>query len=231
MIQKRLHLGFSYTPYGAHPAAAHYSAGRHDPFDPAQITAIAQSVEAAGFTFIRFADRNLTGAAQSAPDAWARTEPFTTASFLATRTSQLGFVVTGNTSYFEPFNLARLTSSLDHVTHGRAGWELTTGAFYAAAQNYSQTEPAPEGHYARGNEVAEVLRKLWDSWEDDAFVRNKTTGEYVDGDKIHPTHHNGAQFRIKGPLNVARPPQGQVIIAHEITSDLSIALAATHADE
>lgn len=228
MTTKPLHFGFTYTPHGAHPGAWRHPAGSHDPFDPAQITALTQAVEAAGFTFIRFLDQLAPDAqaAANAPDALARTEAFTTASFLATRTKRLGFVVTGNTSYFEPFNLARLTSSLDHVTHGRAGWELTTGASYPAARNYSQSEASPEAHYARAGEVADILRKLWDSWEDEAFIRNKETGEYVDGDRIHPIHHEGPQFRIKGPLNVARPPQGQVVVAHEVTSDLSYALAA-----
>ncbi|WP_140984733.1 LLM class flavin-dependent oxidoreductase [Asticcacaulis tiandongensis] len=228
MTTKPLHFGFTYTPHGAHPGAWRHPDSRHDPFDPAQITAQTQAVEAAGFTFIRFQDQLApeARAAAHAPEALARTEAFTTASFLATRTKRLGFVVTGNTSYFEPFNLARLTASLDHVTHGRAGWELTSGASYPAARNYSQTEATPEVHYARAAEVLDILRKLWDSWEDDAFIRNKATGEYVDGDRIHPIHHEGERFRIKGPLNVARPPQGQVVVAHEITSDLSYAIAA-----
>lgn len=117
MSTRPLHFGFSYAPYGE-PGA------RFDPFDPAQISALAQSVEKAGFTFIRFQDKQAVGEGAA---AFARTEPLTTASFLATRTRRLGFFVTGNTSYFEPFNLARLTASLDHVTHGRAGWELVSG--------------------------------------------------------------------------------------------------------
>lgn len=232
MTTKPLHFGFLYSPHGAHPGAWKHPAGRHDPFDPAQITAVAQTAEAAGFTFIHFADRldpdPQTGV--QSPDSLARTEAFTTASFLATRTKQLGFIVTGNTSYFEPFNLARLTSSLDHVTHGRAGWDITTGASRPAARNYSRGEDSPEGHYSRATEVVEILRKLWDSWEDEAFIRNKETGEYVDGTKIHPINHQGNLFRIKGPLNVARPPQGQPVVAHEITSDLSYGLAASEAD-
>jgi alkanesulfonate monooxygenase SsuD/methylene tetrahydromethanopterin reductase-like flavin-dependent oxidoreductase (luciferase family) len=220
MSTRPLHFGFTYTPY-SEPEA------RFDPFNPAQISTLAQSVEKAGFTFIRFQDKQASG---EGPAAFARTEPFTTASFLATRTKRLGFFVTGNTSYFEPFNLARLTASLDHVTHGRAGWELVSGASYPAAINYSQAEPSAEEHYGRAAEAAEILSKLWDSWEDDAFIRNKATGDYVDGDKIHPIHHAGERFRIKGPLNVARPPQGQLVVAHEITSELSYPLAAAEAD-
>ena len=188
MSTRPLHFGFTYTPYGEPEE-------RFDPFDPAQISTLAQSIETAGFTFIRFQDKQAVG---EGPAAFARTEPFTTASFLATRTKRLGFFVTGNTSYFEPFNLARLTSSLDHVTHGRAGWELVSGASYPAAINYSQAEPSAEEHYGRAAEATEILRKLWDSWEDDAFIRNKATGEYVDGDKIHPIHHAGERFRIGG---------------------------------
>lgn len=232
MTGRPIHLGFSYSPHGAHPGGWRHPEGRYDPFDPAQITALLQLAEEAGFTFARFAD-NLApdpraGAAD--PDALARTEVFTTASFLATRTRRLGFVVTGDTSYFEPFNLARLTSSLDHVTHGRGGWEIATGARRPAARNYSRAELSADEHLARAAEVADILRKLWDSWEDEAFIRNKATGEYVDGDKIHPINHEGERFRIKGPLNVARPPQGQLVVAYELASDADIELAATQAD-
>lgn len=232
MTSKPLHLGFFYTPHGAHPGGPRHPNGGHDPFDPAQITSIAQRAETAGFGFIHFADRLNPDpkAAAGNPDALARTEAFTTASFLATRTQRLGFIVTGNTSYSEPFNLARLTSSLDHVTHGRAGWDVTTGASRAAAHNHSQAEVSAADHYERAAEVVEIARKLWDSWEDEAFIRNRETGEYVDGSKIHPINHEGRRFRVKGPLNVARPPQGQLVVAHEISSDLSYGLAAAQAD-
>lgn len=229
-MAKPLHFGFFYSPYGAHPGAWRHPDGRHDPFNPAHITAAVQAAEEAGFTFVRFVDRLAPDAQAQEPEALARTEAFTTASFLATRTRRLGFIVTGDTSYFEPFNLARLTSSLDHVTHGRAGWEIATGDVNPAARNYSRSELSSAEHYARAAEVAEIVRKLWDSWEDEAFIRNKATGEYVDGSKIHAINHEGSQFRIKGPLNVARPPQGQLVVAHEITSDSSFALAAAESD-
>lgn len=228
----RLHFGFSYAPHGHHPGGWRLQGRAHDPFDPEHLTEVARLAEAARFDFLRFSDR-LTPEAEAAaddPERLARTEAFTTASFLATRTRHLGILASGNTSYAEPFNLARLTASLDHVTHGRAGWVVTTGADHPAGRNYSQGEGDPAAHYARAFEVVSILRQLWDSWEDDAFLRNKETGEYVDGSKVHAIHHSGALFRIKGPLNVARPPQGQLVVAHEVRGELSLDMAASEAD-
>ncbi|MDV6330772.1 LLM class flavin-dependent oxidoreductase [Asticcacaulis sp. 201] len=194
-------------------------------FDPDQLTAQAQLAEAGVFDFIRFQERALSGV-----NSDARTEPFTTASFLATRTRRIGLIAQASTSYYEPFNLARLIASLDHVTHGRAGWELVTGAERPAHSHFSQAQRSAEAHYARAEEVVEILRKLWDSWEAGAFVRNKTTGEYVDGAKIHAIHHNGDLFRIKGPLNVARSPQGHAVVALTARDDISTDLAVREAD-
>src|SRR5690606_16297625 len=143
----------------------------------------------------------------------APSEALRTAAFLPTRPPRAGGSVTGAASYFEPSNVAGPTATLCHVDHGRAAGELTPRGTAQAARDYSRTEATPDAASARGPAVVETLRKLWDSGEDDAFIRNKQTGEYVDGSKIHPINHEGAQFRIKGPVNVARPPQGQVVVA------------------
>ena len=199
-----------------------------DPFDPAQLAAQAKLAEAGGFDFIRFHERALTGA-----DTGARTEPFTTASYLATLTKKIGLIASASTSYYEPFNLARLVASLDHVTHGRAGWQLETGASRDVDINFSREAQTPQAHYDRATEVVTILRQLWDSWEDGAFIRNKAIGAYVDGAKIHAIHHKGELFSIKGPLNVARSPQGHAVVAHAIPladRDLAIDLAVREAD-
>ncbi len=201
----------------------------HDAFDPALLIAHAQLAESGRFDFIRFIERPLSG-----DDTAARTEPFTTASFLATKTRRIGLIAQASTSYYEPFNLARLIASLDHVTHGRAGWDIATGATRPAQINFSQAARSAEAHNSRAIEVVEILRKLWDSWEAGAFVRNKETGEYVDGAKIHPIHHEGDLFRIKGPLNVARSPQGHAVVSQYIAAgdaiETSLALAVNEAD-
>lgn len=222
-MTNRLHLGFLYAPNAVSQA---HDAG-FDPLDPAQLVTLAQKAEAAGFTFLAIDDS--LGAVPDVAGA-SRTEAFTTASFLATNTRRLGLLATANTSYAEPYNLARLAASLDHVTHGRAGWTVATGAGDPADANHSRKAETAHAHYERATEALSIARKLWDSWEDDAFVRDKQTGVFVDGDKIHAIDHRGPLFDVKGPLNVARPPQGQVVVAHHVVDRLSALFAATTAD-
>jgi alkanesulfonate monooxygenase SsuD/methylene tetrahydromethanopterin reductase-like flavin-dependent oxidoreductase (luciferase family) len=214
LVRKPLKFGYTYSPNDV-----------ADAFDPTQLAAQAQLAETGRFDFIRFTERALSGA-----DSEARTEALTTASYLATLTRKIGLIAQASTSYYEPFNLARLIASLDHVTHGRAGWDVVTGSSRPAQANFSQGERSAEVHQARAAEVVEILRKLWDSWEEGAFIRNKATGAYVDGDKIHPIHHDGGLFRIKGPLNVARSPQGHAVVAQVITDDIAADLAVREAD-
>ncbi len=214
LVRKPLKFGYTYSPNDI-----------SDAFNPAQLAAQAKLAEAGRFDFIRFTERILSGEGGE-----ARTEPFTTASYLATLTRKIGLIAQASTSYYEPFNLARLIASLDHVTHGRAGWDVATGASRVAHANFSQGENSAESHQTRAVEVIEILRQLWDSWEEGAFIRNKATGEYVDGNKIHPIHHKGDLFRIKGPLNVARSPQGHAVVTQVITDDIAADLAVREAD-
>ncbi|MDH2344095.1 LLM class flavin-dependent oxidoreductase [Bradyrhizobium sp. SSUT77] len=218
-MAKRLHLGFLYAPQSGHQTHDE----SFDPLHPLHLTALAQDLEGAGFTFLLIDDS--VGHAEP-----VRSEAFTTASFLATRTRHIGLIAAANTSYAEPYNVTRLAASLDHVTHGRAGWLVSTGAVDPADANYGQGGTVSETHYERADEIVGIARRLWDSWEDDAFVRDKQSGVFVDGTKIHPIEHEGPSFRVKGPLNVARPPQGQVIVAHRVVDKRSANLAGRHAD-
>lgn len=218
-MAKPLHLGFLYAPQSG--KQSHDES--FDPLNPLHLTALAQGLEGAGFTFLLIDDS--VGRAEP-----ARSEAFTTASFLATRTRHIGLIAAANTSYVEPYNVTRLAASLDHVTHGRAGWLVSTGAVDPAGANYGQGAAAPDAHYERADEILGIARRLWDSWEDDAFVRNKQSGVFVDGAKIHPIEHVGPSFKVKGPLNVARPPQGQVIVAHRVADKQSADFAGRHAD-
>lgn len=224
-------LGYLYEPFGSHPSGWRAPGDPHDPFDVDQLVALARLAEDAKLDFFAIGDRLVADLSDAGnPALVTQTEPFTTASFLATKTSHIGLLVTANTSYFEPFNLARLSASLDHVTHGRASWNVATGATQPADQNYSRPPMPAERHYARAREAVEVIRNLWDSWEDDAFIRDKRTGAFVDGARIHAVNHEGEHFRIKGPLNVARPPQGQLVVAHEADTPSGEAFAARQAD-
>ncbi|MCC8956095.1 LLM class flavin-dependent oxidoreductase [Bradyrhizobium sp. Pear77] len=218
-MAKPLHLGFLYAPHSGHQTHDE----SFDPLNPIHLTSLAQDLERTGFAFLLVDDS--VGHAEP-----ARNEAFTTASFLATRTHHIGLIAAANTSYVEPYNVTRLAASLDHVTHGRAGWLVSTGVADPAGANYGQAAVAPDVHYQRADEILDIARRLWDSWEDDAFIRDKQSGVFVDGPKIHPIDHIGPSFRVKGPLNVARPPQGQVIVAHRVVDRRSADFAGRHAD-
>jgi FMN-dependent oxidoreductase (nitrilotriacetate monooxygenase family) len=231
---RSLHLGYMYWATGTHPAGWRLPgavAGRA--FDADYIVDVARRVEDAAFDFFFLGDRLATGTEyqHTNTSVLARPEPFTVAGYLATKTSRIGLVVTANTTYYEPFNLARLTASLDHISAGRAAWNLVTGADQRAAGNYSRSRHGDaDERYDRADEFADLVGHLWDSWEDGAFIRNKETGEFVDGAKIHTVDHAGSFFQVRGPLNLSRPPQGHPVILHAGTSERSRQLAARGAD-
>jgi alkanesulfonate monooxygenase len=231
---RALHLGYMYWANGTHPAGwrrpgAEYARA----FDPDYIAGLARIAEDAKFDFFFFGDRLATGVEYELTNTSviARIEPFTTAAYLATLTRRIGLVVTANPTYYEPFTLARLTASLDHITRGRASWNIVTGADGRAAQNYSRDEHGDaEARYDRADEFVGLVRELWDSWEDDAFIRDKESGEFVDASKIHRVDHDGTAFQVRGPLNVARPPQGHPVVLHAGTSERSRQLGGREAD-
>ena len=158
-------------------------------------------------------------------------EPFTLLAALSTVTSHIGLVATSATAYNEPYNVARTLASLDHLTGGRAGWNLVTGGSYEDAANFSQASHAAHGdRYERGEEFADVVRGLWDSYDRDAFPRDKASGRYFDPGKLHVLNHVGKYFQVKGPLSVARPPQGYPVIVQAGTSEPARRLSARVAD-
>ena len=158
-------------------------------------------------------------------------EPLTLLSALAMVTSNVGLVATASTTYNEPYHVARKFASLDHISGGRAGWNVVTSATDMEAQNFGLADSPPKtGRYDRAVEFVEVVRGLWDSWEDDAFVRDQATGLNYDPSKLHILGHEGEHFRVKGPLNVQRTPQGRPIIVQAGASEQGRELAAATAD-
>ena len=158
-------------------------------------------------------------------------EPFTLLAALSSVTHRLGLVATSATAYNEPYNVARTLASLDHLTGGRAGWNLVTGGSYEDAANFSQPVHAAHGdRYERGEEFVDVVRGLWDSYDRDAFPRDKASGRYVDPAKVHVLNHTGKYFSVKGPLSVGRPPQGYPVIVQAGTSEPARKLSARVAD-
>lgn len=158
-------------------------------------------------------------------------EPVTLFSALAPFTTHLGFIATASTTYEEPYNLARKFASLDLISDGRAGWNVVTTATESAAQNFNLDHQHPHAfRYRRAGEFVDVVKKLWDSFEDDAFIRDRETGRFFDPNKVHYTNHRGEHFKVRGPLNVSRSPQGHPVIVQAGQSDDGRGLAAQTAE-
>lgn len=158
-------------------------------------------------------------------------EPVTLLSAMAMATSNIGLVGTATTTFEDPFSLARKFGSLDHISGGRAAWNVVTTSNAEDALNFSHAEHMPrEDRYRRAAEFVEVVQGLWDSWADDAFLQDKETGRFLDSSKVHVLDHKGEFFSVRGPLNMARAPQGHPIIFSAGQSEPGKDLIARFAD-
>ena len=158
-------------------------------------------------------------------------EPVTLFAALAPVTKHIGFIATSSTTYEEPYTLARKFASLDLLSGGRAGWNVVTSAGDDTARNFNRDkQPDHADRYARAHEHVETVKALWDSWEDDAFIRDKASGRLYDPDKVHDIDHKGAHFSIKGPLNAPRPVQGHPVVVQAGQSEDGRKLAAASAE-
>lgn len=162
-----------------------------------------------------------------------RFEPLTILSALAATTSKIGLVGTLSTTYSEPFSAARQFASLDMISDGRAGWNAVTSGLEKTALNFSkrvENHPSHENRYKMAYEFVEVMKGLWHSWEDDAFIRNKESGEFFDSTKLHSLNYEGEYFSVQGPLNIGRSPQGQPVIFQAGSSKDGQLFSAQEAD-
>jgi FMN-dependent oxidoreductase (nitrilotriacetate monooxygenase family) len=189
----------------------------------------ALKAEAAGIAFAFVAD-GLYINEKSIPHFLNRFEPLTILSALAIVTSRIGLAGTVSTSYSDPFTIARQFASLDLISGGRAGWNAVTTPLEGTARNYSRNHPEHALRYEIADEYLEVIKGLWDSWDDDAFARDRDSGKFFDRDKLHTLGHKGRFFQVEGPLNIQRSPQGQPVIFQAGSSDAGIGLAGRHAD-
>lgn len=240
MTRRRDHirLGAFMMATGHHVAAwRHPDAAADAGVDLDHYVGLAQRAEAAGFDMMFLADsqggwidRGDLASAAHAPQI-AGFEPLTLLSAIAARTRRIGLVATATTTYYPPFLLARLFASLDTLSRGRAGWNLVTSASAAEAQNFGlDAHPEPEARYARAAEFARVVKGLWESWEDDAFPRDRDTGLFADPAKLHLLDHRGPHFAVAGPLNVPRSPQGHPVVVQAGSSEPGRDLAAATAE-
>ncbi len=190
----------------------------------------AQLAEKGRFDFLFVAD-SLSINEKSSPHYLNRFEPISILSALAAVTERIGLVGTLTVSYSEPFNVARQFASLDHISGGRAGWNVVTSWLGETAANFSKTEhPSHDVRYRIAAEYLDVVQGLWDSWEDDAHVADKDTGVFVDPDKLHRLDHKGEFFQVRGPLNIKRSRQGQPVIFQAGASDDGKGFASKRAE-
>jgi FMN-dependent oxidoreductase (nitrilotriacetate monooxygenase family) len=161
----------------------------------------------------------------------AHIEPVSAIAAIGVVTKRIGLISTCTTSYNEPYNVARRFLTIDHISGGRAGWNLVTSQAEDEAVNFGRDQHFEHGiRYERASEFHDVVVGLWDSWEDDAFLRDKASGQWFDYDKMHILNHHGEYFNVRGPLNVARSPQGRPVVAQAGSSDVGMELAARTAD-
>jgi len=189
----------------------------------------AKKAEDAGIAFAFVAD-GLYINEKSIPHFLNRFEPISILSALATVTSKIGLAGTVSSSYSDPFTVARQFASLDLISGGRAGWNVVTTPLEGSAKNYSRNHPEHTLRYEIADEYLAVTQGLWDSWDDDAFTRNRESGQFFDRDKLHTLDHKGRFFQVAGPLNIQRSPQGQPVIFQAGSSDAGVGLAGKYAD-
>ncbi|MDX3663205.1 LLM class flavin-dependent oxidoreductase [Streptomyces sp. ID05-26A] len=191
---------------------------------------IARIAEEAKFDSVFLADSPvLWGNPSRRPSG--KIEPTILLTAIAAVTTRIGLIATASTTYNDPFNLARRFSSLDHVSGGRAGWNIVTTAGDDAARNFGlDAQPAHLTRYDRAAEFVEVSKKLWDSWDDDAIIADKATGVHAQDDRVHTIDHVGPHFKVRGPLNVPRSPQGYPLLVQAGSSEDGRDFAAKHAE-
>ncbi|BDG82193.1 putative monooxygenase YxeK [Bacillus subtilis] len=229
--KKQIKLGVFLAGTGHHVASwRHPDAPADASMNLDYFKELARTAERGKLDMLFLAD-SLSIDSKSHPNVLTRFEPFTLLSALAQVTSRIGLTATASTTYSEPFHIARQFASLDHLSNGRAGWNVVTSSIESTALNFSG-EKHLEHHlrYQRAEEFVEAVKGLWDSWEEDAFIRNKETGEFFDKEKMHELNHKGEYFSVRGPLNVSRTPQGQPVIIQAGSSGDGKALAAKTAE-
>jgi N-acetyl-S-(2-succino)cysteine monooxygenase len=229
-IARQMHLGVYVMGTGHHVAGWRLPEAQAGAENFPLLLQIAQTAERGKFDLFFLADALNTGPTLH-PSILVRLEPLTVLAALAACTSRIGLAATASTTYSEPYNLARAFASIDHISGGRAGWNVVTGAFPEAAANFGhESHPPHAKRYAIAAEFVDVVKGLWDSWEDDAIIMDKTGGQFADLAKMHALDHKGEFFSVKGPLNISRPPQGHPVIIQAGASDAGRDLAASIAE-
>lgn len=231
-----LRLGAFMRPITIHTGAWRYPGARADAnFNIKEIVGLAQKLEEGRFDAFFMADHlavlNMPIEALKRSGTVTSFEPMTLLSALSMVTDHLGLVATGSTTYDAPYHVARRFSSLDHLSGGRAGWNVVTTSNPDASLNFGMDDQMEHAErYRRAREFVDVVTGLWDSWEDDAFIRDQEAGIFFDPDKLHTLDHKGKYLSVRGPLNIGRPVQGWPVIVQAGASNDGRQLAAETAE-
>src|SRR3954468_21986353 len=227
---RQMHLGVFVLGTGNHMAGWRYEGAFATHMELPVMQDIARIAERGKFDLLFISDSMVMDPTDH-PSFLCRFEPTTLISVLSQHTTHIGLGATLSTSFSEPFNVARIFGSIDHLSGGRAAWNVVTSSNTKAALNFNLDEHlAHELRYARAEEFVDVVRGLWDVWEDGPILAANTTGRFIDPDKIRPLDHKGRFFKVKGPVNMARSPQGYPVIIQAGGSPSGLDLAARTAD-
>jgi FMN-dependent oxidoreductase (nitrilotriacetate monooxygenase family) len=227
---RQMHLGVFVLGTGNHSAGWRYPGAATSNTDLALIQEIARIAERGRFDLLFVAD-GLVMDPGDHPSFLCRFEPTTLIAVLSATTRHVGLGATVSTSFGEPYHVARTFASIDHISHGRAAWNVVTSSAPQAALNFSRERHMDHAlRYAVANEFVDVVKGLWDGWHDGAIVADTATGLYLDPARVRPLHHAGRFFQVKGPLNIARCPQGHPVIIQAGGSPAGLELAARTAD-
>lgn len=231
--QKQMHLGAFFQTFLGH----HLAAWRYPETKTEEVTSlslykeIAQLSEQGKFDILFLADVLAHNDEDIAYTPQIRLEATAVMAALASVTSKIGLVATLSTTFNHPFNVARKFATIDHLSGGRAAWNVVTTAHDHEAENFGLAQQIDHAlRYEQGAEFVDVTRKLWDSWEDDTLLFNRETGQFLDASKIHSINHEGKYYKVKGPINIPRPPQGYPVLVTASASEDGREFAAKYAD-
>ncbi|HXJ84691.1 MAG TPA: NtaA/DmoA family FMN-dependent monooxygenase, partial [Candidatus Methylomirabilis sp.] len=228
--RREMHLGVFVLGTGNHSAGWRYEGAASSNNDLAVVQRIAHEAERGKFDLV-FVSDGLVMDPGDHPSFLCRFEPTTLISALSGSTRHIGLGATVSTSFGEPYHVARTFASIDHISRGRAAWNVVTSSASKAALNFSREQHmAHDLRYEVAEEFVDVVKGLWDCWQDGAIVADRSTGTYLDPTKVRPLDHRGRFFQVKGPINMARSPQGHPVIIQAGGSEAGLELAARTAD-
>ncbi|WAT02395.1 LLM class flavin-dependent oxidoreductase [Rouxiella chamberiensis] len=227
---RQMRLGLFVQPLGHHVSGWRLTERLGSPTDIDWLISIAKKAEEGTFDMFFVGDALATNV-HRLPSTMARLEPLTLLSAVAVNTKYIGLAATASTTFSDPFTLARSFSSLDHISRGRAAWNVVTSYSNDVARNFSKEDmPGHADRYAKATEFLDVANKLWEGWQEGAVIADKASGQYFVDGKINAIDHRGEHYQVQGPLNITRSPQGKPVIIEAGSSADGQKLAAATAE-